>query len=398
MKTQNSILSFINKHFFTVGVFGVLFLFTFLAGSFVVANGQTIAPSDSHVVSLYVNGEETVLPTRAKTVGELIDKTAVSVNKADLIEPARDTEIDSDNFRINVYKARPVTIIDGDKVVRTLSPHQGSKTVVEKAGLKVYKEDILTSETGDSFVEEKIIGEKITIERATPVSVSLFGEEPLVYRTHVNTVGELLAERGLVVEEGAVLQPSAETALTPNMFVYISKFGKKVVTEDVQVPFDINNSQDPDTVIGRVTVIKAGVPGLKKVTYEIDTRDGREVGRRVLQEVVVSDPEAQVQKTGTKSNASGTKLDWMVAAGIPSSQHAAVDFIIGRESGWRPNAMNAGGCAGLGQACPGSKLANVCPEWQIDPVCQLKFFNGYAVNRYGSWNEAYNFWQINHWW
>lgn len=398
MQIHTSLSSFINKHFFSVAVFGVLFMFTFLAGGFVVANGQTIAPSDSHVVSLYVNGEETVVPTRAKTVGELIDKTAVSVNEADLIEPSRDTAIDGDNFRINVFKARPVTIIDGQKTVRLLSPHQGNKTVVEKAGIKVFKEDILKSETGDSFVDEKIIGEKITIDRATPVSVSLFGEEPLIYRTHVNTVGDLLAERGLVVEQGATLQPSAETELTPNMFIYISKFGKKVVTEDVAIPFEISNSADPETVIGRVVVVKAGTPGLKKVTYEIDTRDGVEVGRRVLQEVVVTDPDAQVQKTGTKSNVSGTKLDWMIAAGIPSSQHAAVDYIIGRESGWRPNAMNAGGCAGLGQACPGSKLANVCPEWQIDPVCQLKFFNGYATGRYGSWNEAYNFWIINHWW
>lgn len=397
MKTQN-ITSFINKHLFTIGVFGILFIFPFIAGGFVIANGQTVEPTDSHVVSLYINGEETVLPTRAKTVGELIDKTNASLNEADLIEPARDTTIDSDNFRINVYKARPVTIIDGNSTTRLLSPHQGNKTVVEKAGITVHKEDIITSQTSNSFVEEKIIGEKITIDRATPVSVSLYGEAPLTYRTHVNTVGELMVERGLVIEQGAVLQPNAETKLTPNMFIYVSKFGKQVVTEDVNIPFDINNSADPEVIIGRVTVSKAGVAGLKKVTYEIDTRDGKEIGRRILQEVVVNEPQTQVQTTGSKSNVSGDKLSWMIAAGIPSDQHAAVDFIIGRESGWRPSAKNAGGCAGLGQACPGSKLAAVCPEWQIDPVCQLKFFNGYAVGRYGSWNGAYAFWQASHWW
>jgi hypothetical protein len=86
----------------------------------------------------------------------------------------------------------------------------------------------------------------------------------------------------------------------------------------------------------------------------------------------------------------------MAGAGINSSDYVYVDYIIGRESGWRPNAVSANRCIGLGQSCGGS-LAGACPSWQTDPVCQLQFFSGYA-RKYGGWGGAYNFWVTNHWW
>jgi hypothetical protein len=88
----------------------------------------------------------------------------------------------------------------------------------------------------------------------------------------------------------------------------------------------------------------------------------------------------------------------MAAAGISQSDYAYVDYIFSRESRWNAAAMNAGGCGGLGQACPAGKLAAVCPAWQTDAVCQTKFFSGYAIGRYGSWQGAYNAWLAKHWW
>jgi len=60
-----------------------------------------------------------------------------------------------------------------------------------------------------------------------------------------------------------------------------------------------------------------------------------------------------------------------------------------REAHWNPDDINGSGCIGLGQSCgspPG--LAVVCPDWQVDAVCQLNFFNSYAVAHWGSWAAA----------
>ncbi len=91
----------------------------------------------------------------------------------------------------------------------------------------------------------------------------------------------------------------------------------------------------------------------------------------------------------------GAPAEWMAAAGIAESDWTFVDYIVSRESGWNPNATNAGsGACGLVQALPCSKV----PGNGYDPVDNLRWANGYATGRYGSWASAYAFWTANHWW
>ncbi|MGF3055446.1 transglycosylase SLT domain-containing protein [Microbacterium sp. YY-01] len=91
----------------------------------------------------------------------------------------------------------------------------------------------------------------------------------------------------------------------------------------------------------------------------------------------------------------GDPAAWMAAAGIASSDWGYVDYIATRESGWNPNATNpSSGACGLIQALPCSKV----PGNGYDPVDNLRWANGYAMERYGSWYDAYVFWVNNSWW
>ncbi|WP_442918958.1 transglycosylase SLT domain-containing protein [Leucobacter sp. VD1] len=91
----------------------------------------------------------------------------------------------------------------------------------------------------------------------------------------------------------------------------------------------------------------------------------------------------------------GSPAEWMAAAGIAESDWGYVDYIASKESGWNPNATNASsGACGLIQANPCSKV----PGSGYNPVDNLRWANGYAVGRYGSWAGAYAFWTSNHWW
>lgn len=91
----------------------------------------------------------------------------------------------------------------------------------------------------------------------------------------------------------------------------------------------------------------------------------------------------------------GSPAEWMAAAGISEGDWGFVDYIASRESGWNPNATNpSSGACGLIQAYPCSKV----PGSGYDPVANLTWANGYAQGRYGSWQQAYDFWSANHWW
>lgn len=69
------------------------------------------------------------------------------------------------------------------------------------------------------------------------------------------------------------------------------------------------------------------------------------------------------------------------------------DFIYMHESGCNPASVNSIGCRGIGQACPGTKL-----PCGADFACQDAYFTNYAIQRYGSWENAYAFWKSHNWW
>lgn len=102
-----------------------------------------------------------------------------------------------------------------------------------------------------------------------------------------------------------------------------------------------------------------------------------------------------VQATAPAVSVTGNKQSWLAASGIPQSEWSYVDYIVTKESGWNPNAVNASsGACGLGQQLPCGKWAGA---WN-DPVAALRAMDGYAKGRYGSWAGAYSAWISKNWW
>lgn len=101
---------------------------------------------------------------------------------------------------------------------------------------------------------------------------------------------------------------------------------------------------------------------------------------------------AQAQQPAPTVQVSGDKQSWLAASGIPESEWQYVDFIVSKESGWNPNAVNASsGACGLGQQLPCGKWSGA---WN-DPVAALQAQHGYVKDRYGSYAGAVGFWQAN---
>lgn len=106
-------------------------------------------------------------------------------------------------------------------------------------------------------------------------------------------------------------------------------------------------------------------------------------------------PEEETSTAGLFYSGGGTQTEWLTAAGIAPSDWGYVEYIVHKESSWNPNATNASsGACGLVQALPCSKV----PGNGYNPIDNLRWANGYATGRYGSWAGAYDFWISNHWW
>ncbi len=391
----------LHKHPFAVPVFTLVILsFLTMFGS-VVLGSRTIGASDAHVVQLTLDGKKQTVPTRADSVQDFLTRAKVTLHDGDIVEPAPDTPIDDDNFRINVYRARPVTIFDGEKRIQALSAATTARSVAVQVGLQVYPEDTLKQEVSSNVLRDQVIGDKITIDRATPANLNLYGT-PVTIRTHAKTVGDLLKEKNIVLASGDSVQPEASTPITANVQVFVTRSGTQIVTVEEPIAMTVQTVEDPSLSFGTQAVRQKGSDGKKVVTYQLDLQNGKEVARHVIQEVRTLEPVTQIIARGKAISIPEDKSTLMAAAGISESDYPYVNYIVSHESGWCPTKLQgqhscppyapgsypAGVGYGLGQATPGGKMASAGSDWETNPVTQLRWCTGYAVERYGSWGAA----------
>jgi len=399
----------IQRRPYLIPIFGLV-LGAAIVGVLIVSRGgtPTFRPSDSHIVYVFDEGKKQTVDTKAKTVGELISRLNLHLISEDVVEPSADTPIVEDNFRINVYHARPVTIFDGSNKTVALTAQKSARVVAEAAGLKVNHEDIASFEEGS--VSENVIGEKVVVSRATPITLNLYGT-PIPSYTQGQNVAQVLREKHIKLENGETVNPAPESAVKPNMQIFILSKGSQLVTTEETLPFPTQTVNDITLSFGTTVVRQPGQPGRQAVTYLINTQKGVEVSRKVIQQVIVQAPVPQIVAKGATIDINGDKTAIMAQAGISSGDYAYVNFIVSHESGWCPtkaqgehvcpavpdNQFTSGGY-GLCQSTPGTKMATAGADWATNPITQLHWCSDYAHRAYGSWGTAYNHWLAYHNW
>jgi hypothetical protein len=236
------------------------------------------------------------------------------------------------------------------------------------------------------------------VVRAKVVHLNYYGQA-LDFRTQAKTIGDFLKEREIDTDSTKNwISVSLDSHIHDGTSFTIQPQGKQTITVNETVPFGETVVQDYDLTYGQRQVTHAGENGEKTVTYEVDMRDGVELSRVMISEIVTKQPVNQEVRVGMKiSLPSGSHEDLMAAAGISASDYGYVNYIISHESGWRTNASN-GKYFGLYQTSKARLEGDCGSNWANDPVCQLRSATGYATSRYGSWAGAYNTWTKRGWW
>jgi uncharacterized protein YabE (DUF348 family) len=403
-------LKIMSRHPFAVPFFTVLILLILSLGGYLIAR-QTHhlpPPTDAKIVIVSHDGVQQIVPSKEPTVGALLTKLHISLGQGDRVEPALTAVINQDDFRINVYRGVPVTIVDNGARTFAFSAGTTARAIATSAGNQVYPEDDVTTEPTQNFLSGGSLGEEIIINRATPVNLNLYGT-PLTIRTHAKTVGALLKAKHIKLGAKDEVNPTADTPLAPNTQVFIARQGTKfeTVTETIAMPVQTIN--DSGLAFGTNAIRQRGSPGEQVITYQDELRNGVVVGRTIVQTVVTRPPVTQIVVIGT--SLSGIKGD-MALAGIKPSDSNYVDYIVSHESGWCPTKAQGqyGSCPpyagyvpstggyGLCQSTPGSKMASAGADWATNPITQLRWCSGYAEGRYGSWYAAYEHWLSHHNW
>ncbi|HUC88393.1 MAG TPA: ubiquitin-like domain-containing protein [Candidatus Binatia bacterium] len=382
----------------------LLVLCTAAAVTLVVLNHHhSFKPPTALTVIISHDNEIQTVPTHEATVGALLAKLDIVINKGDVVEPSLSTPINQEDFRINVYRAVPVEIVDGTQRTFAFSAATTPRSIAEQAGITVYPEDYIYFVPVTNFVTQGTIGQEVIINPATPVNVNLYGT-PTLLRTHATTVGQLLDQDKIKLGQNDSVQPAESTLLSSSVEVFVIHKGTQIQNVTQTIPMPMQVSQDGSLAYGTSAILQQGSPGQEVVTYQLNLQNGVVVSKTVLQTVVIAQPVTEIVAQGT--NLSGIKGD-MALAGIAPVDYQYADYIITHESGWCTDKLQGdiGYCPvspptylpddlgyGLCQATPGNKMSSAGSDWETDPVTQLVWCNGYANSKYGDWYNAYVHW------
>lgn len=198
--------------------------------------------ADGFFVNLFDDGDQLTVKTSATTVGEVIERAGIILNTNDIVEPALEETIDSNNYFINIYRARPVVVKDGvtNKYVMTAS--YDAKTIAKNAGFVVYDGDEVSLARNTSFLESGV----------------------------------------------------AET-------YEITHRGGSIVTEEIEIPFSVETIKDYNLAPGTQEVRQLGETGLKMMSYEVFFDNNKEVKREFIKEEIKRQPVTRIVAIGASA-------------------------------------------------------------------------------------------------
>jgi len=262
------------------------------------------ADNDSRrLITVYDRGVAQVFLTNEKTIGAALKAKSIELDARDTVEPSVKEELIASDYKVNIYRARPVVVIDGATRIKTISPYQTAQQIAEDVGITVYDEDIATLKPLTDYVNDGA-GLQLTILRAKILTLDLYGKRTEI-RTNATTVGEMLGEKGIVLGEKDRVSLPKETLITQGMEIRVWREGKQTVSIDQEIPVSSQIVYDADRPLGYRAVQTKGIPGIRSVTYQLEVKDGVEISRVEIANLVTRTPTSQTEVIGLRNDGAG---------------------------------------------------------------------------------------------
>ncbi|QDZ42258.1 resuscitation-promoting factor [Corynebacterium sp. sy039] len=267
-----------------------------------VAGVGVVVTNHKNIIVDY-NGEEIELSTMSSTVEGALEKAGVTVTEKDIVSPALEEKI-SDDDSITVKTSKQVSlVVDGqEQTVDTTATTVGE-----------LMEQINSIPAAINAVEmnvdadEKIPEEGMNVDIVTPKFITIDDGGKLVHtKIAAATVGDVLKERGIVLDADDRVFPPVETPITPNLRMVIERI--EVFETEVTEAFELPPvyTDDPDLYKGEEELITPATPGEKKVVRKITKINGVERENQPIREEEIRPAIAAAIARGIKENSTVT--------------------------------------------------------------------------------------------
>lgn len=188
-------------------------------------------------------------------------------------------------------------VVDGrERYISTRADNVGG--LLQQAGVRVAAGDLVSP----SSAEELRDGMTVTVRHAVPVTLRL-GSSVRTMRVVGSSVADALIAAGLQPGPDLQVVPAVNADLVAGMTITAADAFLRVLKEERAIPFKTKVVRDPDLPAGGRRIVKAGVPGKVLRVFEVVVVSGREGGKVLRLQRVVSRPVQQIVAVGDSRTA-----------------------------------------------------------------------------------------------
>lgn len=266
-----------------------------LAVLLVVAGGTTAFGAMNKTVKLEVDGQTETVRTFGSSVDDVLKAKGIKLTGDDKVSPARGHKL-ADDENIIVKYARPVTLsVDGKSEERVV---YGAtvKEVLGRFGIKPHSGAYLSHKRSAKIPRK---GMDLVVSNPKKLEVVADGDTKKV-TTAAPTVGAVLAESGVKLDADDEVKPAKKDLVPEGVEVKVVRIKTETKTEEVDVKFPVEATDDPSMAKGKTEIISAGKLGKKREKVKLVDADGKRRDRIVLKSTVLTEPVKQVEKRGTQ--------------------------------------------------------------------------------------------------
>lgn len=203
-------------------------------------------------VAIELEGETITKNTYKSTVGEALREAGIAVEPGDLVKPDLDTKL-SKNQTIQVFKVFPVAVLaDGKEIALS---------------------------------------------------------------TTSATVGEVLAQAGVTLDQQDRVTPEKDAVLIEATNIEVVRVVQKTIHQDESIPAGVEKINDATLESGITRTISKGSPGVERKTILVSYENDQEVSRETVKSEVIKSPVNKVVATGVLTSVSrgGNRIEFKQA-------------------------------------------------------------------------------------
>lgn len=267
-----------------------------------LSTGDVLTIARAREISLRVDGVASTLRTPYTLPYDILRQAGLAVGEHDRIwlddlevNPAEVVMWPLPVTRIALERAVTITLIDEDAARPLITTADTVGDALFEAGVLLYLADEVLPDVAAPIED----GMTVQIVRAQPLRVEVDGGL-VETRARGDTVGEALAEAGIVLMGLDRVEPDEGAPVQPGMTIRVIRVTEDILTRDEDIPFETQFVADPELPLDQRVVRQTGQVGLRRHNERVRYEDGVEVSREDAGSEVIREPRPQIVAYGTR--------------------------------------------------------------------------------------------------